>query len=158
MTEELEDHMALYFVGGRITNQPTNATDSYKYNVPADMGIRFPGEKKGGAVDYEVKDLLDLWADWMRKPEKLADDFPEDCQAQGFIPTWRKDFEEMVAAADADQLERINAAFDSLDTIYKQAIFRHYGLSSQVWRFAKDASFEDALVVIRVKFVAKGLL
>jgi hypothetical protein len=59
---------------------------------------------------------------------------------------------------DEETALRVNAAFDSLAPIYRDAIMRHYRLGAQVWRFAKAASFEDAKIMIRVKFVAKGLL
>jgi len=105
----------------------------------------------------EVQHLLDLWADWMHKPEPIAEGYPAKASG-GFIESWRKDSEEAADAAEMETIERVNAAFDSLAPLYKDAIMRHYGLGSQVWRFAKAASFEDAKIMIRVKFVAKGLL
>lgn len=105
----------------------------------------------------EVQHLLDLWADWMRKPEPLADGYPDKASG-GFIESWRKDSEDLADAADAERIERINAAFDSLAPVYRDAINRHYGLGAQVWRFAKSASLEDAKIMLRVKLVTKGLL
>lgn len=105
----------------------------------------------------EVQLLLDIWADWMRKPEPLADGYPEKASG-GFIESWRKDSEDLADAADADRVAKIDAAFNSLTPVYRDAIFQHYQLGSQVWRFAKAASFEDAKIMIRVKFVMKGLL
>lgn len=102
----------------------------------------------------EVEVLLDLWADWMRIPEG-----PDGHRvAVGFRTGAAKDAEELYESMDIDLAERVNAAFDSLAPIYKNAIMRKYGLGSQVFRFARDVTFEDAKIVIRVKFVTKGLL
>lgn len=136
----------------------SRAMERYKYGNPENF-TKFDSEK-GGKMDAkvdEVEMLLDLWADWMRKPEPIADGYPAKASG-GFIESWRKDSEELADAADADRLEKINAAFDSLAPIYRNAINRHYGLGHQVWRFAKGDSFDDAKVMIRVKFVMKGLL
>lgn len=105
----------------------------------------------------EVESLLDMWADWMRKPEPIAEGYPAKASG-GFIESWRKDSEDEADAAEAQTIEKINAAYDSLQRIYQESINRHYGLGARVWSFAKDATFEDAKIVIRVKFVAKGLL
>ncbi len=102
----------------------------------------------------EVESLLDLWADWMRKPEG-----PEGHRvAVGFATGSLKDSEELYESADQEMIERVNAAFDSLAPLYKEAIMRKYNLGARVFRFAKDATFEDAKTMIRVKFVMKGLL
>jgi hypothetical protein len=129
--------------------------ESWRYGDPAKR-IKFEREKgKGMKRDFdEVEHLLDLWADWMRKPEGLEE--PEI--AVGFMKGTLKDSEELYEASDQDRMVRANAAFDSLAPLYKQAILEHYGLGSRVWRFAKEATFEDAKIMIRVKFVAKGLL
>jgi hypothetical protein len=105
----------------------------------------------------DVELLLNLWADWMHKPELIAEGYPTKASG-GFIESWRKDSEEQADEAEALTIEKVNAAFDSLQRVYQEAINRHYGLGHQVWRFAKDASFDDAKIVIRVKFVMKGLL
>lgn len=102
----------------------------------------------------EVEVLLDLWASWMRKPEG-----PDGYRvAVGFKTEAPKDSEEVYESMDIDLAERVNAAFDSLAPVYKNAIMRKYGLGHQVWRFAKDTSFDDAKIMIRVKFVTRGLL
>lgn len=143
----------------RLDKEPSRAMEARYYGNPENVA-KFESEKKGGAMDQkadEVQHLLDLWADWMRKPEPIADGYPAKASG-GFIESWRKDSEDLADAADADRLEKINAAFDSLAPIYRNAINRHYGLGHQVWRFAKGDSFDDAKVMIRVKFVMKGLL
>lgn len=133
----------------------TKAQERWKYGDPA-KGIRFEREKgKGVQRDIdEVEVLLDLWAEWMRIPEG-----PDGHRvAVGFKTEAPKDSEEVYEAMDMDLAERVNAAFDSLAPIYKNAIMRKYSLGSQVWRFGKDVSFEDAKIMIRVKFVMRGLL
>ena len=149
----------LFAMIARLDKEPSRAMEQHKYGNPANA-VKFESEKKGGAMkrDFdEVQHLLDLWADWMRKPESLADGYPEKASG-GFIESWRKDSEELADAADADRLEKIDAAYNSLTPLYRDAIMRHYKLGAQVWRFAKASSFEDAKVMIRVKFVMKGLL
>jgi hypothetical protein len=143
----------------RHDKEESRAQRQYKYGDPA-KHVQFDREKKGGKMQRdidEVQTLLDIWADWMRKPEPLTEGYPSKASG-GFIESWRKDSEDLADAADAERVERINAAYDSLAPIYRDAIMRHYKLGSQVWRFAKDATFEDAKIMIRVKFVAKGLL
>lgn len=144
----------------RIGKPESRALEKHKYGNPESF-IKFESEKKkGGAMDQkvdEVQHLLDLWADWMRKPEPLADGYPDKASG-GFIESWRKDSEDLADAAELDRITKIDAAFNSLTPVYRDAINRHYKLGSQVWRFAKAASFEDAKIMIRVKFVMKGLL
>lgn len=143
----------------RLDKEPSRAMEARYYGNPENVA-KFESEKKGGAMkrDFdEVQHLLDLWADWMRKPEPLADGYPEKASG-GFIESWRKDSEELADAADADRLEKIDAAYNSLTPLYRDAIMRHYKLGSQVWRFERAANFEDAKIMIRVKFVMKGLL
>jgi hypothetical protein len=145
-----------FFAWLRRQDKPkSQALERHRYQDPA-KHIKFEKER-GGRMQRdidEVEVLLDLWADWMRKPEG-----PDGYRiAAGFVPGSLKDSEDLYEAADQDRIERVNAAFDSLQPIYKEAIMRKYGLGSQVWRFAKAASFEDAKIVMRVKLVAKGLL
>ena len=75
----------------------------------------------------EVEALLDLWADWMRRPEPLAEGYPAKASG-GFVASWRKDDEDEEEARMAERVARINAAFDSLPRLYQEAIMRHYRL------------------------------
>lgn len=146
----------LYAELRRIGKEPSRAMEKRFYGDPSNV-VEF---QRGGPMQREIDEvelLLDLWADWMRRPEPLADGYPEKASG-GFIESWRKDDEDEEECRLAERISRINAAFDSLQTIHKDAILKHYGLGSRVWRFAKDASFEDAKIVARVKFVTKGLL
>lgn len=159
MTKSLETENRLaYFAGARLSGQQSNAREARYYGDPANV-VQFEKER-GKRVQRdidEVEVLLDRWADWMRKPEPIAEGYPAKASG-GFIESWIKDSEEVADAAELETVNRINAAFDSLTPLYRDAIMRHYGLGSRVWDFAKDCTFEDAKIVIRVKFVAKGLL
>lgn len=139
----------------RLDKPESRALERWRYGDPGKT-VRFEREKgKGMQRDIdEVDVLLDLWARWMRTPEG-----PEGYRiGVGFMAGTLKDSEELHEAADADRIERIDAAFDSLAPVYKEAIMRKYGLGSRVWRFSQDATFEDAKTVMRVKLVKKGLL
>lgn len=154
----LEAMLAALTVGGRLNPERSRALERWKYGDPAGH-VRFEREKKGGAVQRdidEVQMLLDEWADWMRKPEPMVDGYPEE--APGFLAGSLKDNEELLAVADAERMDRINTAVYDLAPVYRDAIMRHYKLGSQVWRFAQAASLEDAKIMVRVKFVKKGLL
>lgn len=143
----------------RLNKEPSRAMEARYYGNPANV-TKFESEMKGGAMKRDIDEvqlLLDIWADWMRKPEPLADGYPAKASG-GFIESWRKDSEDLADAADSDRLEKIDAAFNSLTPLYRDAIMRHYELGSQVWRFERAANFEDAKIMIRVKFVMKGLL
>lgn len=152
MANENIDVLALHLVGGRLTDEPSHALPQRYYGDPAKTA-RFHAE---GQQPDEVEQLLDLWADWMRKPEPLVQGYPSE--SKNFIASWRKDFDDLANSADAEQMERINAAFDSLEPRYKDAILRHYKLGKSVWQFSHPVTFEDAKVSLRVKFVMKGLL
>jgi hypothetical protein len=138
----------------REGKEESRALAKHKYSDPSKT-VRF--EKERGRMQRDIDEvdvLLDLWADWMRTWEG-----PDGHRvAVGFMTGSLKDSDELHAAADQDRIERIDAAFDSLQPIYKEAIMRHYSLGSRVFRFARDVSFEDAKIVMRVKLVAKGLL
>lgn len=105
----------------------------------------------------EVELLLNMWADWMHRPEGCAEGYPQKASG-GFIPSWCKDTEEAAEAADAVTVEKVNAAYDSLSRYYQEPICQHYSLGSRVWRFASGATFEEAKTAIRPLFVKKGLL
>lgn len=154
MTDEI-NVLALHCVGGRLNPEPSRAWEARYYRNPEDSA-KLKGESMQRDID-EVENLLDMWADWMHKPEPIAEGYPAKASG-GFIESWRKDSEDEADAAEAHTIEKIDAAYNSLQRIYQEAINRHYGLGSRVWRFAQDATFEDAKIVIRVKFVAKGLL
>jgi hypothetical protein len=136
--------------------EKSRAVESYKYGRDPASFVRFEserGRKMQRDID-EVEALLDLWAEWMRKPEG-----PEGHRAAaGFLVGTMKESEDLYEAADSDMIARIDACFDSLAPLYKEAIMRKYGLGSRVFRFAKDATFEDAKIVIRVKMVMRGLI
>lgn len=108
-------------------------------------------------VTDDVELLLDFWAEDMRRPEPLAAGYPVKASG-GFIPSWCKDTQEAAEEADAETIVKINAAINSIARIYQEAINRHYGLGACVWNFCHDATFDDAKIVLRVKFVKKGLL
>jgi len=129
--------MALMLVGGRLTNERSYAARQHLYGNPANV-VRMRGERMD-RYD-EVERLLDLWADWMRKPELLTEGYPAKASG-GFIESWRKDSEELADNAEADRLDKINACFDSLQRIYQVAINKHYGLGHDVWRFGQPATF-----------------
>jgi hypothetical protein len=153
MTEDEKiDVIALHLVGGRLADEPSHAKPQHYYQDPS-KAARFNAE---GREPDRVQMMLDEWADWMRKPESMSEGFPSEVSA--FITSWRKDFEDLTSAADAERMERINAAFDSLEPRFKDAILRHYKLGRSVWQFAHPASLFDAKISLRVKFVLKGLL
>lgn len=156
--KSLESWYAALTVGGRLNPEKSGARERKYYGDPA-KSVKFERERRRGVqrdID-EVQHLLDLWADWMHKPESIADGYPSKASG-GFIESWRKDSEDAADAAELETISRVDAAFQDLAPIYKEAIFRHYDLGARVWRFSKDATFEDAKTVIRVKFVKKGLL
>lgn len=103
----------------------------------------------------EIDVLLDLWADWMRRPPAVDTD--SDI-AVGFMKGTLKDSEELQATAEAETISRVDAAYESLAPIYKDAINRRYKLGSRVWRFAKDVTFEDAKEAIKPLLSKKGLI
>lgn len=153
--------LALKCVGARLSSQPTSAVESYKYSKDPLDHFKFDSEKgETMKKDYdEVWGLLDMWANYMHTPESLAAGYPNKASG-GMIGSWCKDTEEAVAAADEERITRIDAAIDSLPRCYQIAINKYYGLGDypDVWRFKRNATFEDAKIVLRVKFVLKGLL
>jgi hypothetical protein len=136
----------------RAGKEKSRALPRRAYGNPANS-VKFERERMGQKCKVEV--LLDLWADWMGKPE-VEGGYP--AESPGMIVSWRKDDEDMAAAFECDRIARVDAAFDSLAPIYRDAINRHYGLGARVWRFDRNVDFEEAKIVMRVKLVAKGLL
>lgn len=140
----------------RSGKEQSYAQQKKSYRDPAKT-IKFEREKTMQRDIDEVETLLDLWAEWMRRPSQEVQGYPAQASG-GFVPSWCKDTEEAADAADSETIERINAAYDSLSRLYKDAINKHYRLGANVWRFDSPASWEDAKVMIRVKFVQRGLL
>ena len=140
----------------RSGKEQSYAQQKKSYRDPAKT-IKFEREKTMQRDIDEVEMLLDMWAEDMRRPSNDVQGYPSEA-AGGWIASWRKDSEEAQEAADRQTIEKINAAFDSLSRLYKDAINKHYRLGANVWRFDNPADFETAKVMIRVKFVQRGLL
>lgn len=105
----------------------------------------------------EVELLLDSWAEDMRRWRNDAGGYPAEASG-GMITSWRKDFEEMADAADAEMVAKIDACVDSLKPIHRDALFRRYRLGANVWRWPKPATFDEVKIVIRPFLLKKGLL
>lgn len=152
----MTDDQFMAWLHRQSKKEKSRTVESYKYGRDPASFVRFESER-GRSVQRdidEVESLLDLWAEWMRIPEG-----PDTGKiAVGFRSDAPRDSEELYEDLDTDMAERVNACFDSLAPVYKDAIMRRYKLGSQVWRFSQAATFEDAKVMIRVKFVTKGLL
>jgi hypothetical protein len=96
---------------------------------------------KGLQVDRQfddVENLLNKWAAWMCRDEPIAAWYPEKASG-GFIDSWIKDDDELVAAADQRELESVNASVDSLSFMHKRVIYHMHGVGYQVWQFADAA-------------------
>lgn len=140
----------------RSGKEQSYAQQKRNYRDPS-RTVRFEREKGMQRDIDEVELLLDMWADDMRRPANDVQGYPSEA-AGGWITSWRKDSDEAQEAADRQTIEKVNAAYDSLRAIHKDAINKHYKLGANVWRFPSPASFEDAKIIIRVHFVKKGLL
>lgn len=105
----------------------------------------------------EVELLLDSWADEMRRWKNETAGFPSEA-AGGWITSWRKDFEEMADAADAEMIVKIDACVDSLKPIHRDALMRRYRLGANVWRWPQPATWDDVKAAIRPMLLKKGLL
>lgn len=146
----------LLLVGGRQLNERSYAKRQHEYQNP-EHRAKFKSERSGMDRDEEVEKLLVLWADWMMRPEPLADGYPVKASG-GFTESWIKDSEELADNAQAETIEKIDAAYRSLQRCYQEAINKHFGLGVNVWRFKTESSYAEAKIVLRVKFVMKGLL
>jgi hypothetical protein len=97
----------------------------------------------GGHMHREidvVEGLLMKWADFMRRPENIAEGFP--AQASGcLIPSWIKDSEELFDNADDVEIDKIKATLASLSQPHYRIINKRHGISYMVWSFPN----EDAL-------------
>jgi hypothetical protein len=104
----------------------------------------------------EVELLLAAWADYMRQWENPARG--HNTEAKGMITSWKKDFEEMVDAADSEMIAKVDACVDSLKPIHRDALMRRYRLGANVWRFPQPATWEQVKEAIRPLLLKKGLL
>jgi hypothetical protein len=105
----------------------------------------------------DVELLLDAWAEEMRRWKNEAGGYPAEASG-GMITSWRKDFEEMADAADAEMVAKVDACVDSLKPIHRDALMRRYRLGANVWRFPVPASFDQVKEAIRPLLLKKGLL
>lgn len=151
MTDRI-DMLALMLA--RADKEPSRALPQRAYGDPLTTA-RLEHERGRMREKDEVEMLLDLWAEWMGRPP-VEGGYPTE--SPGMIVSWRKNADDIAEALECDRIARIDAAFDSLAPIYREAINQHYGLGARVWRFDHPATFEDAKIVMRVKLVQKGLL
>lgn len=140
----------------RSGKEASYAQQKKNYRDPANT-VKFAREKTMKRDVDEVELLLDLWAEDMKRPSNEVQGYPAQASG-GFVPSWCKDTEEAAEAADTETIARVNACYDSLATIYRDAINRHYKLGANVWRFARNVDFDEAKIMIRVKMVQRGLL
>lgn len=143
----------------RSGKEQSYAKQSRDYRNPANT-IKFAREKTMQRDYDEVQGLLDLWADDYRKPSQEVQGYPSEASG-GFIASWRKDDEEVDEANERVRISIIDAAFNDLKPRYQNAIKLHYGImrrTPDVWRHYVPATFDEAKIVIRVKFVQRGLL
>jgi hypothetical protein len=90
-----------------------------------------------------VEALLLKWADFMRRPEPIAEGYPVKASG-GFVESWIKDSEELSDAADLQEIGKINASIDSLSQPHQRIIHKVHGISFMVWRFTNEAALYDA--------------
>lgn len=151
-----DEMLRLLLIRGRVAGERSYAQHKNNYKDPA-RSVKFDREKNMQRDIDEVEVLLDMWAEDMRRPSQEVQGYPAQASG-GFVPSWCKDTEEAAEAADAETVSKVNAAYDSLSRLYKDAINKHYRLGANVWRFDSPADFDTAKMVIRVKFVQRGLL
>jgi len=87
----------------------------------------------------EAEELLLKWAEWMRHGIEAPEGYPE--KVSGLIVSWVKDNEEMCEAADGYEMNKIQAAIDSLTAPHNRIIHKVHRISYMVWSFPD----EDAL-------------
>jgi hypothetical protein len=133
------------------------AQRKHSYRDPAKT-IKFDREKTMQR-DYDVVEgLLDLWAEDQRRPPNDVQGYPSEASG-GFITSWRKDAEDTDDLNERIRIGKIDASFNDLSPRYQNAIKLHYGImtrTADVWRHYIPATFDEAKIVIRVKFVKRG--
>jgi hypothetical protein len=102
----------------------------------------------------EAEQLLLKWADWMRAGGGNVRGYPR--HAPGFQPSWIKDNEELVDAADSYEMGKINATIESLSQPHQRIIYKHHNLGFKVWRFPdEEGLYLAATVAFRRKYFAR---
>lgn len=104
----------------------------------------------------DADELLAKWGEWMHRDEPITEGYPSEASG-GFIPSWRKDAEEMAAAADLRELESINACVDSLSFMHRRVVYHFHGIGFQVWQFAHpEQLYAEAKEDFRRIYYTKG--
>lgn len=166
MTEELEDHMALYFVGARLSNQPSHAKDSRLYGDPSKI-VRL-GRKKGGEVerqtDRETADtLLIEWYRWSKtwRPPLGAPRVTVCCREYRQDEKHNDDSEESTnERLHRKEMEAVEYCVDTLPVPLQQAIgteMRNREVKAKVWRDSGNRKYTEALVMIVPAMKKRGL-
>ena len=141
----------------RSGKEPSRAQHKNTYNDPA-KSVKFSREKNMHR-DYDVvQGLLDLWAEYQRKPSNEVQGYPSEA-AGGWITSWRKDDDDVDEENERIRIGKIDAAFNDLKPRYQNAIKLHYGIMTRtpdVWKHYIPATWEEAKIVIRVKLVQRG--
>ena len=152
-----DEMLALLLTRGRVAGQRSYAQSRNQYRDPS-RTVRFEREKNMQR-DYDVVEgLLDLWADDQRRPPNDVQGYPSEASG-GFITSWRKDDEDTDELNERIRIGKIDASFNDLSPRYQNAIKLHYGIMTRtpdVWKHYIPATFEEAKIVIRVKFVQRG--
>jgi hypothetical protein len=101
----------------------------------------------------EAEALLLKWADSMRSESLPVDGWAEKAQG-GFIGSWIKDFEELCDTADSYQIDKIQAAIDSLHITHNRVIYQWHGIICPlVWRFGnEEALYQAAKEAFRIRY------
>lgn len=159
MTKPLtsDEMLILLLTRGRVAGQKSYAQHKNNYRDPS-RNVKFDREKTMQR-DYDVVEgLLDLWAEDQKRPPNDVQGYPSEASG-GFITSWRKDEQDVDEANERVKIGIIDASFDDLKPRYQNAIKLHYGIMTRtpdVWKHYIPATFDEAKMVIRVKFVQRG--
>jgi hypothetical protein len=141
----------------RAEKERSYAQHKNNYNDPSKT-VKFARERTMQR-DYDVVEgLLDLWAADQRRPPNDVQGYPSEASG-GFVVSWRKDDEDVDDENERIRIGKIDAAFNDLKPRYQNAIKLHYGIMTRtpdVWKHYIPANFDEAKIVIRVKFVQRG--
>jgi hypothetical protein len=86
----------------------------------------------------EAEELLLKWADWMRHGTEPPEGYPS--KVSGLIVSWVKDNDDLCEAADGYEMDKVQAAIDSLCPAHVRIIHKTHGISYMVWSFQDEAA------------------
>lgn len=166
MTKSLEaENYAAYFAGGRLSGQPSNAVESWKYRDPQEW-VEY-GKREEAQVDRQsdrekADTLLIEWFRWSKvwRPNLGAPRIAPYCKQSQSSKKYDDTTDLNNDRVYQNEMKAVDFCVDAIEVSMQQAIgneMRNREVRAKVWRSPANRTYEEALSAILPVMRKRGL-